>query len=60
MNELHSRYSDKGLVILGVPCNQFGHQVCVVVLMMKASCAVIRMQLHMPFTLDFIWPSVGW
>ena len=27
MNELHSRYSDKGLVILGVPCNQFGHQV---------------------------------
>ncbi|KAG7244418.1 hypothetical protein INR49_031502, partial [Caranx melampygus] len=22
MNELHSRYSDKGLVILGVPCNQ--------------------------------------
>jgi len=26
MNELHSRYSDKGLVILGVPCNQFGHQ----------------------------------
>lgn len=50
MNELHSRYSDKGLVILGVPCNQFGHQVCVVVLMMKASCAVIRMQLHMPFT----------
>lgn len=27
MNELHSRYSNKGLVILGVPCNQFGHQV---------------------------------
>lgn len=27
MNELHSRYSAKGLVILGVPCNQFGHQV---------------------------------
>ncbi|KAK1799964.1 hypothetical protein P4O66_006477 [Electrophorus voltai] len=26
MNELHSRYSDKGLVVLGVPCNQFGHQ----------------------------------
>lgn len=26
MNELHSRYSTKGLVILGVPCNQFGHQ----------------------------------
>ncbi|KAK2862016.1 hypothetical protein Q5P01_001549 [Channa striata] len=26
MNELHSRYSAKGLVILGVPCNQFGHQ----------------------------------
>lgn len=26
MNELHSRYTDKGLVILGVPCNQFGHQ----------------------------------
>nr|ABU49600.1 glutathione peroxidase [Paralichthys olivaceus] len=26
MNELHSRYSSKGLVILGVPCNQFGHQ----------------------------------
>lgn len=27
MNELHSRYAAKGLVILGVPCNQFGHQV---------------------------------
>uniref|UniRef100_A0A7N8XNA5 Glutathione peroxidase 1 n=2 Tax=Mastacembelus armatus TaxID=205130 RepID=A0A7N8XNA5_9TELE len=26
MNELHSLYSAKGLVILGVPCNQFGHQ----------------------------------
>lgn len=26
MNELHSRYTAKGLVILGVPCNQFGHQ----------------------------------
>lgn len=27
MNELHSQYSEKGLVVLGVPCNQFGHQV---------------------------------
>lgn len=27
MNELHERYAAKGLVILGVPCNQFGHQV---------------------------------
>lgn len=27
MNELHERYAGKGLVILGVPCNQFGHQV---------------------------------
>ncbi len=27
MNELHSRYADQGLVILGAPCNQFGHQV---------------------------------
>uniref|UniRef100_A0A8C9VTY6 Glutathione peroxidase n=2 Tax=Scleropages formosus TaxID=113540 RepID=A0A8C9VTY6_SCLFO len=26
MNELHSRYAEKGLVILGAPCNQFGHQ----------------------------------
>ncbi|KAF3856399.1 hypothetical protein F7725_017122 [Dissostichus mawsoni] len=26
MNELHERYAAKGLVILGVPCNQFGHQ----------------------------------
>ncbi|KAJ8361162.1 hypothetical protein SKAU_G00176870 [Synaphobranchus kaupii] len=26
MNELHERYSAKGLVVLGVPCNQFGHQ----------------------------------
>uniref|UniRef100_A0A8C5ESP5 Glutathione peroxidase n=2 Tax=Gouania willdenowi TaxID=441366 RepID=A0A8C5ESP5_GOUWI len=26
MNELHDRYASKGLVILGVPCNQFGHQ----------------------------------
>uniref|UniRef100_A0A667WZS9 Glutathione peroxidase 1 n=1 Tax=Myripristis murdjan TaxID=586833 RepID=A0A667WZS9_9TELE len=26
MNELYSRYSAQGLVILGVPCNQFGHQ----------------------------------
>lgn len=27
MNELHERYASKGLVVLGVPCNQFGHQV---------------------------------
>lgn len=27
MNELHSRYAQQGLVILGAPCNQFGHQV---------------------------------
>lgn len=27
MNELHDRYAGQGLVILGVPCNQFGHQV---------------------------------
>uniref|UniRef100_A0A8C5A7J8 Glutathione peroxidase n=2 Tax=Gadus morhua TaxID=8049 RepID=A0A8C5A7J8_GADMO len=26
MNELHARYSGQGLVILAVPCNQFGHQ----------------------------------
>lgn len=26
MNELQERYAAKGLVILGVPCNQFGHQ----------------------------------
>ncbi|XP_051532655.1 glutathione peroxidase 1-like [Myxocyprinus asiaticus] len=26
MNELHSRYADQGLIILGAPCNQFGHQ----------------------------------
>lgn len=26
MNELHQRYAGTGLVILGVPCNQFGHQ----------------------------------
>lgn len=26
MNELHSRYGPSGLVVLGVPCNQFGHQ----------------------------------
>uniref|UniRef100_A0A7N5ZYH9 Glutathione peroxidase n=1 Tax=Anabas testudineus TaxID=64144 RepID=A0A7N5ZYH9_ANATE len=26
MNELHQRFAGKGLVILGVPCNQFGHQ----------------------------------
>ncbi|KAG5275060.1 hypothetical protein AALO_G00143110 [Alosa alosa] len=26
MNELHEKYSSKGLVVLGVPCNQFGHQ----------------------------------
>uniref|UniRef100_A0A3Q3F5Z0 Glutathione peroxidase 1 n=1 Tax=Labrus bergylta TaxID=56723 RepID=A0A3Q3F5Z0_9LABR len=26
MNELHDRYGSKGLVVLGVPCNQFGHQ----------------------------------
>ncbi|KAJ8265383.1 hypothetical protein COCON_G00144820 [Conger conger] len=26
MNELHTRYAAKGLVILGAPCNQFGHQ----------------------------------
>ncbi|KAJ8257903.1 hypothetical protein GJAV_G00190970 [Gymnothorax javanicus] len=26
MNDLHARYGGKGLVILGFPCNQFGHQ----------------------------------
>ena len=26
MNELADKYSAKGLVILGFPCNQFGHQ----------------------------------
>ncbi|KAJ8258596.1 hypothetical protein COCON_G00176080 [Conger conger] len=26
MNELQERYGAKGLVVLGVPCNQFGHQ----------------------------------
>jgi len=26
LEELHEKYSDKGLVIVGVPCNQFGHQ----------------------------------
>jgi len=24
--QLHTKYQDKGLVIIGVPCNQFGHQ----------------------------------
>lgn len=26
LNELHEAYADAGLVILGFPCNQFGHQ----------------------------------
>ncbi|KAJ2317342.1 Glutathione peroxidase 2 [Coemansia sp. RSA 2611] len=26
LEELHQQYSDKGLVILGFPCNQFGRQ----------------------------------
>ncbi|MGH0189172.1 UNVERIFIED_CONTAM: hypothetical protein FKN15_033537 [Acipenser sinensis] len=26
MNELQERYSGQGLVVLGVPCNQFGYQ----------------------------------
>ncbi|KAJ8372030.1 hypothetical protein AAFF_G00295420 [Aldrovandia affinis] len=26
MNDLHARYTRRGLVVLGVPCNQFGHQ----------------------------------
>jgi glutathione peroxidase len=26
LEELHRKYSDKGLVICGFPCNQFGHQ----------------------------------
>ena len=26
MNELMDKYSEKGLAILGFPCNQFGHQ----------------------------------
>jgi glutathione peroxidase len=26
LEKLHEKYSDKGLVILGFPCNQFGHQ----------------------------------
>lgn len=26
LNELHETYSSDGLVILGFPCNQFGHQ----------------------------------
>ena len=26
MNDLIDKYSQKGLAILGIPCNQFGHQ----------------------------------
>jgi glutathione peroxidase len=26
LEKLHQKYSDKGLVILGFPCNQFGNQ----------------------------------
>lgn len=26
LQALHKQYRDKGLVIIGVPCNQFGHQ----------------------------------
>jgi len=26
LEELHEKYADKGLAILGFPCNQFGHQ----------------------------------
>ena len=26
LEALHEKYLDKGLVIIGVPCNQFGHQ----------------------------------
>ena len=26
LEELHRRYGDRGLVVLGFPCNQFGHQ----------------------------------
>ena len=26
LQELHERYKDKGLVVLGFPCDQFGHQ----------------------------------
>ena len=26
LQQLHQQYADKGLVVLGFPCNQFGHQ----------------------------------
>jgi glutathione peroxidase len=26
LQELHERYGNKGLIVLGLPCNQFGHQ----------------------------------
>jgi len=26
LQELHKRYGERGLVVLGFPCNQFGHQ----------------------------------
>lgn len=26
LEELHKQYADQGLVVLGFPCNQFGHQ----------------------------------
>ena len=26
LEELHKKYADKGLAVLGFPCNQFGHQ----------------------------------
>ena len=26
LEELHKRYGERGLVVLGFPCNQFGHQ----------------------------------
>lgn len=58
MNELHSRYTDKGLVILGVPCNQFGHQVSHVVghwgvVFREVKSSSERIQMRFVFFLEY-------
>lgn len=47
MNELHDRYASQGLVILGVPCNQFGHQVRINCSQLACMCTVLTFwELH--------------
>src|SRR5580658_6155493 len=40
LERLHEKYKDKGLVVLGFPCNQFGHQEPLANEVMEETCKI--------------------